>query len=341
MKLKPMKLDVLRYAKSWCFSENYAVFCTGRTALICDKRFTLLHTITGLAYTYRAIVSPDEKTLLLISISNCFYLFDFETQTLKKQVIRGQYSSNLEGRGCWSFDGQALLFPVYDGKTGYSALRRYDASDLSVHTDLMEGAYYFAHILSIKSWGKYVLLGVNREKADQDRKDDCCLLFFDGATFEECPIPELHEDSSLDSLDYDPVTDTVVVYGFETTMRYGRDGKAAVVSLPEQTVRTASLSNAFADLESADKLDTLKALFQNVGLEDMQMADSITKLAVSADATKLYIASHTGFYICDAITGKILAKKSVDYGVQDIRELTPTTLAIATWGGVKAFEMVE
>ena len=341
MKLKPMKLDVLRYAKSWCFSENYAVFCTGRTALVCDKHLSLLHTITGLASTYRAIVSPDEKTLLLISISNCFYLFDFETQTLKKQVIRGRYSSNLEGRGCWSFDGRELLFPVYGRRTRYSALRRYDARDLSVHTDLMEDVYYFTGILPIKNWGRYVLLGENREKADQDREDDCCLLFFDGTTFEECPIPEMHEDTSLNSLDYDPVTDTVVVYGFETTMRYGRDGKAAVVHLPEQIVRTASLSDAFADLEDADKREALKALFKNAGLENLQMADSITKRMVSSDATKLYIASHTGFYICDAATGKILAKKSVDYGVQDIRELSPTTLVIATWGGVKVFEMVE
>lgn len=33
------KKPFLKYAKGYCFSENYAIFCTGKSAFICDKAF--------------------------------------------------------------------------------------------------------------------------------------------------------------------------------------------------------------------------------------------------------------------------------------------------------------
>ena len=46
-------------------------------------------------------------------------------------------------------------------------------------------------------------------------------------------------------------------------------------------------------------------------------------------------------FIVDAETGKLIKKVSIDYGVQDIAEISPGIIVVTTWGGIKVFEIVE
>ena len=84
MVLKKLKPGFLKHAKSFCFSEKYSVFCTGRRAFICDRELKLLYTVEKLSYVYRASISPDEKNLLLVSNANTFYLVDLNDFAAKK-----------------------------------------------------------------------------------------------------------------------------------------------------------------------------------------------------------------------------------------------------------------
>ena len=99
IKFKQLKYDFLRHAKDFCFTEKYSIFCTGKSAFICDRALKLLCKIENLSYVYHAFVSPDEKTLLLVSNSNKFYLVDLNDFSVKKHTVRGKYNHNLEGRG--------------------------------------------------------------------------------------------------------------------------------------------------------------------------------------------------------------------------------------------------
>ncbi len=171
MILKELKYDFLRYAKGFCFSENYSIFCTGARTFICDRQLNILYTVEKLSYVYHAYISPDEETLLLVSNSNIFYLVGLKDFSLKKYTIRDKYNDNLEGRGCWSFDGNSLLFDVNNRKTNNSALRRYDPSCDMSYEDMLAEKYRLVSITPIKELNKYLLIGQDRQKPENDDTD--------------------------------------------------------------------------------------------------------------------------------------------------------------------------
>ena len=43
----------------------------------------------------------------------------------------------------------------------------------------------------------------------------------------------------------------------------------------------------------------------------------------------------------DAETKSVLAKKKIDYGVQNITEIAPNVIVVSTWNGVKVFDIVD
>jgi len=112
MKLERIKCKPLERAQNLCVSKSYIVGCTGRKAAIMDKHLNLIHTVEGLEYVYSAEVSPDETKLLLISTGNRFYIVDLRTFEKTRITVKSPYNQNLEGRGCWSFDGRSVWIPV-------------------------------------------------------------------------------------------------------------------------------------------------------------------------------------------------------------------------------------
>lgn len=344
MVLKKLKPGFLKHAKSFCFSEKYSVFCTGRRAFICDRELKLLYTVEKLSYVYRASISPDEKNLLLVSNANIFYLVDLNDFAVKKYTVRGKYNGNLEGRGCWSFDGNSVLLDVENPKTVNSALRRYAMNDGMSYEDLIAERYYLVSIDAIKELNKYLLIGMDREKFNRDEPDEWSMIWFNGDSFEEFPIR--HMDISLDvvkHIEYEAATNTVIIYGFPKTFRCDLQGRIIEKIAPVPTEKVEiSFSGVFSNLglekEDFDSLKSLSALF---GMENLSLDDSINKMCTSSDGKKHYIGTNLGLFIVDAETGKLIKKVSIDYGVQDIAEISPGIIVVTTWGGIKVFEIVE
>lgn len=344
MKFKQLKYDFLRYAKEFCFSEKYSVFCTGRSAFICDKALKLLGKIENLSYVYHAFVSPDEKTLLLVSTSNIFYLVDLNDFSVKKHTVRGKYNNNLEGMGCWSLNGKSLYFCVCNGKTLNSALRCYDLGDNMSYKDLLEEKYWLVCIKPVKEINKYLLIGLDRNKSMLDRIDRWNLIWFDGVSFEEYPIWDVDvSDDCVSSAEYEAATNTVIIYGHTKTFRcdlYGKIVEDLSLSKPEPI--TASFSNVLSNLDiESNQLDALRKLSGLFGMENISLDDSIYKVCLSLDGKKYYVGTHLGISVIDAETKSVLAKKKIDYGVQNITEISPNVIVVSTWGGVKVFEIVD
>lgn len=344
MVLREVKYYFLKYAKDFCFSEKYSVFCTGRRAFICDKNFNLLHTVENLAYVYKASVSPDEKTLLLISNSNILYLVDLNDFSVMKQIVRGKYNNNLEGRGCWSFGGESLYVPVCNRETFNSALRCYNLNDKMSFEDLFEEKYWLISIQPVKKLNKYLLIGLDRKKAELDRIDSWSLIWFDGVSFDEYPIRNIDiSEDVVHSAEYEDSTNTVIIYGHLKTTRCDLCGNVIEDMLLSNAEKiTVSFSDVFAGINfNRDDFDALKKLSDLFGMENISCDDSIWKVCLSFDGKKYYVATHLGVYILDTETKSVLANKKIDYGVQNITEISPNVIAISAWSGVKIFEIVD
>lgn len=342
MILKELKYDFLRYAKGFCFSENYSIFCTGARTFICDRQLNILYTVEKLSYVYHAYISPDEETLLLVSNSNIFYLVGLKDFSLKKYTIRDKYNDNLEGRGCWSFDGNSLLFDVNNRKTNNSALRRYDLSCDMSYEDMLAEKYRLVSITPIKELNKYLLIGQDRQKPENDDTDRWSMIWFDGSSFEEYPIKHAEECRGvIVHAEYEHATNTVILYGIRKTFRCDRQGRIIEeISSPSMENGKISFSSAVslgpgAAKEVGDPLTNLSALSET---ESLQWGDRINKICISSDGKKYYVGTNLGLYVVDAKTREPLKKEAIDYGVHDIAEISPGTIAVSTWTGVKVFE---
>ena len=70
IKFKQLKYDFLKHAKDFCFTEKYSIFCTGKSAFICDRALKLLCKIENLSYFFRKPVNfIDAKSDIFIVTS--------------------------------------------------------------------------------------------------------------------------------------------------------------------------------------------------------------------------------------------------------------------------------
>lgn len=222
MKLERIKCKHLSRAWDITVSRNYLAACTGRRAVILSRELELLHTVDGLDYVYSAVFSPDERKLLLIANGSKFYILDMALKGLDKLTLRAPYNYNLEGRGCWSFDGGHILIPVQHSGSLNSTLRRYRAGDLTKFEDFLPQRYNLTGIRRLEKSESYLLIG-------QDRTDDReYLLFFDGAK----ATAHVLEDSKhmvVFGCDVDEDAGIVTLYTNPQCRRYRFDGSLAEV----------------------------------------------------------------------------------------------------------------
>lgn len=225
MKLERIKCKHLSRAWDITVSRNYLAACTGRRAVILNREPELLHTVEGLDYVYSAVFSPDETKLLLIANGNKFYILDMASKQLDKLTLRAPYNYNLEGRGCWSFDGGHLLIPVQHSGSLNSTLRVYRADDLTKFEDFLPQRYNLTGIRRLEKRKTYLLIA-------QDRTDDRrYLLFFDG----ESVTARVLEDSGnmvVFGCDVDEGAQIVTLYTNPQCRRYRFDGSLAEVVPP-------------------------------------------------------------------------------------------------------------
>lgn len=210
MKLIEMKFPKLIRAKNIAISKKYLLFTTGKKVLIFDKKFQLIQEIDGLRYCYKAIISPDEKSVLLISNLNHFKILSLNTFEISRHTIKGEYSGNLEGRGCWAFDGNKVLLCVYDEQSMLSALRTYDLENESDYSEALCDKYWLTNIMPIDAYNKYLLTGFNRNNHKN------YLIWYDGTIFEEYCLENF--DDVIVKTEYDKQNLGITIYGLEKSL---------------------------------------------------------------------------------------------------------------------------
>lgn len=339
MKLERIKCKPLEKAKNLCVSQSYIIGCTGQKAAIMDKQLNLIHTVDGLEYVYSAEVSPDETKLLLISNGNKFYIVDMHTFEKTRITVKSPYNHNLEGLGCWSFDGKSVWISV-QRSTGYinSTLRCYYAQDFNKYEDYLADKYFLNGISKIADTGTYFLIGYNRQENNRTY-----FIYFDGTAFREFPL-EASVNMLAPTATVDIEKGVVTVASVTGCRQFTLEGKAIkTISHPDPKNRTLHASDAFMHLFDGDteKQKHLKEISASLGLENISAPDYITKYQLSSCGKYIYLASGSGFYLIDESIGDILAPVPEEYGVQNFEELAPGLIAIATWSDVKLYKFCD
>lgn len=341
MKLKNIRCPQLSRARNIAITGRFLIAVTGGCAHILDKELRLLKTVKGMQYMVQAYVSPDESKLLLVPTENRFYLLSLEDFTLERFTLRKPYNGNLEGNGCWSMDGKFLYLLADNPSTNNSALRCYETTDGSsyVYTDLFAERYWLSDIKPVKELNRYLLMGLERKPGEP--VDSWNMLWFDGSSLEAYPLKEM-DDDVISSAEYDAVTQTVIVYGLSKTMRFDIHGNCvSAFPVPEAGKVTSSFSDVFANVGlDPEDFDRLKELSDWYGFENISIDDSINKLCLSSDGKRYYVGTHLGLFVLDAESKAILAKQKIEFGVQNIVELSPDLIAASTWSGVKLFQIL-
>ncbi len=335
MKMERIKCKPLERAKDIHISRSYIIGCTGPKAVILDRQLNLIHTVDGLEYVYSAQVSPDETKLLLISNGNKFYVVDMQTFEKTRITVRAPYNYNLEGLGCWSFDGKSIWIPVNRSK-GYinSTLRRYCVEDFSQFEDYLHDKYCIGCLLKLEKTRTYFLIGYNRQEDNR-----YYFIYFDGVTFRELPL-EMSVDLIASKAAVNTEKGVVTVCSLSGCQRFTLEGeKIKTIAHPEPKPGTIHTADVFKHLCDSDteKQNKMEAIFAALEPKEVSTPDVIEKYAVSNCGNYIYLASKSGFYLLDATTGDILATVLEKYGVQNFEELVSGVIALSTWSGVKIY----
>lgn len=303
MKLQRIQCPHLVHAGDITVSSSYIIGCTGRRAMILDRQYNLLQTIEGLDYAYRAHLSPDEKQLLLISTLNKFWVTDLASGTTRKVTIRAPFNSNLELEGCWSHDGQHIYIPALRSKNIYNTLRRYRASDLTVEAEFLQDQYLIGELHPLKNENAYFMIGWNREAWRS------AFILMKEDAFD---IIEMEKGLSFSSrgIVLEEKLEILLPTG-KDYRRYSLDGKLLEI-IPHPFVS---------------------------GEWDYQHL--ITKYALSACGKYIFMSTNSGFYVLNAATKQLLASIPEQFGVHNFEQTEPGVIAVAAWGGVKLYRIIE
>lgn len=343
MKLERIKCKPLERAKDFCVSLSYIIGCTGQKATIMDKHLNLLHTVEGLDYVYSAHVSPDETKLLLISTLNKFYIVDMQTFEKTRITVKTPYNCNLEGQGCWSFDGASVLIPVHCRTASRSStLRRYYIDDSGKYHDYLADKYCITGIWRMEATHTYFLTGY-------DRQEDCrnYFIFFDGTGFQEFPL-ERSVSILAPTVSIDEEKGVITISSLGYCRHFTLEGKEIQsISHPAPKDKICKMSDVFPHSfdDTVEAQNLRNELFEAFGLEEISIPkcfsipDAVRKIIASSCGSYHYLASQSGFYLLDAPTGEVLAYVPEEWGVQNVQELSPGLILVATMSGVKLYQI--
>ncbi len=195
-----------------------------------DKELNVISEFDKLYYVYKVDISCDEKWLLLISTSNIFYLVSLEDMSMTKYTVKPPYNENLEGKGCFSFDGKYIyIIATKDTKRDtqrfVSVIRRYSVDNMSSYIEVdysiqENNEEYLLHSITlIKELNKYLIRGF---KMYSDS-----VMFFDGEKLESHIIKDWPNNDHIWKIEYSHVINKLIVYGSSLPRIYELDGTPA------------------------------------------------------------------------------------------------------------------
>lgn len=184
MKIKKVVNKNLRSIVSFEIADGRIFGATGRRIIELDSDLNRVSEYNGFYYTYSVKLSPDKRKLLCASQGNIFYIIDLKTGEVKKNILRGKYRGNLEGRGCWSSDGKYIYLPVWSSKDFFCALRKYSVKD-GKFEDLFADRWKIFDFIYVESLKK-ILMFVS------EKNGKCSFVWFDEQTesVHEIKLPE-------------------------------------------------------------------------------------------------------------------------------------------------------
>ncbi len=302
-----------------------------------DRQYNLIHTVDKLDYVYSADVSPDESKLLLVSNLNKFYIVDLQTFEVKRHTVRAPYNYNIEGLGCWSFDGQYIYIAVMKRKPINSTLRRYNASDLTDYVDFMAEKYAFGCFIRLEKSNTYFLCGCNRQDYNKHY-----FVYFDGATSLEIP---LEVDVISHNLQFDEENGIVTVASCdEFFYQVTKLGKLIrKIKHPAPIEKTHNFADIFTPLFAVNEEfeKNVHDITASFGFDRISFKDRINQVAESSCGKYLYMASASGFYVLNKDGDKVLASVSEKFGATNFTELEPGLIAVANMSTVKLYKICE
>lgn len=339
MRLVKENVKQFSRAKTITWSENYIVCSTGRQIKIFDKELKLLQIIRNVQYVYKCIISPDEKKLLLVSITNSFYIVELSTFSITKHTIKGKYSDNLEGRGCWSLNGKDCCFCVGSKQSVRSALRIYDDIQNGAYQDFLCDKYWLTSIIVIPKYKKYLLTGYNQES------DKGYLIWYDGKVFEEYPICGSERIGAPICAKYDESTDSCTVIGTDGAIFCNTDGTSIKeFTLPDTNKQTFSFIDVFkAETMEEGKykeITDITDILVQCDLKELFIPDIVVDISCSKSGKYYFVATLKGMLCINAETYAIEAEKEYSHGVRNIEEICENLLLVTTWDSIDLIRIV-
>lgn len=172
----------LTNAKGIAISDNYLVYLTGQKVYVLDSNnLSEIACFTGLKYAYKAVISPDEKLLVVKSTEPKLWFYSLDSYSLiKKITLRGNKQPQDHGI-CFSGNGNYIYNIVLDNNI-LSFIQKYDAKTLELKETYFEkNNYFLSDIQYIRSKDLYFIYGY--ERIYENNEDIECrhfLMWFNG-----------------------------------------------------------------------------------------------------------------------------------------------------------------
>lgn len=328
MKIRKKTNKNLHSIKSFEITEDRIYGATGKRIIELDFDLNRLSEINGLNYVYDIHLSPDNKRLLCVSIENAFYIFDIETKTLKKTVIRKEYDRNLEGRGCWSFDGKSVLIPI-QSRNFTSTIRIYSVEE-NTYTDLFVNKWLIWSITPVKTENKYLLrVTIKNKNINKD-----ALVWFDGKS-DTAEIYEIKKDYlSINRVEVNETEKTITLFSDNGTFVCDYTGNILKEIEIEHQTRKFSVSDLINVDTEKDEFRGLKSFFEETKSFTFDVEEQARTMFDDEEDQLLLTGTDCRLTVCDKNDPSIRAEFPVEFGVRKIGKIGKNEFIIETISSV-------
>ncbi len=313
MKLTQIPCEGLKKAKNILITKEYYIALSGQRVTFMNHSFEIVKVLEKFTHSYNGSVSPDGKYLLVVSNSPIFYLISLETLDLIEKVrIKGGVET-IEGRGCWSPDGQRIVIPLKEENFWTYTVRHYNVHEPTSYTDIEfpARAFHIYDIASVPEHNAYYLLVKNRKDGWTDLPSTamCLIKFIENS----CEVIEIKDQREIPfSFEYNIKTDRFTVCTLKKPFTCSPDGfDVSVIDIDGETVLAG-------------------------------FPYFVKHIAASKNGKWVFMASTSGFDIFDKKTGEVLLYKEYEYGATHITEIEENLIAVAFYhGSMRLFRIEE
>ena len=320
MKIRKKTNKNLHSIKSFEITKDRIYGATGKRIIELDFDLNRLSEINGLNYVYDILLSPDNKRLLCVSIENAFYIFDIETKTLKKTVIRKEYDRNL--------DGKSVLIPI-QSRNFTSTIRIYSVEE-NTYTDLFVNKWLIWSITPVKTENKYLLrVTIKNKNINKD-----ALVWFDGKS-DTAEIYEIKKDYlSINRVEVNETEKTITLFSDNGTFVCDYTGNILKEIEIEHQTRKFSVSDLINVDTEKDEFRGLKSFFEETKSFTFDVEEQARTMFDDEEDQLLLTGTDCRLTVCDKNDPSIRAEFPVEFGVRKIGKIGKNEFIIETISSV-------